>query len=278
MSKIGVDIGGTTIKGILFDNGVVKTHEEPTYGNVGLNAILNSLFKVIDNLFNKEVGFIGVSSAGNIDPYNGVCVYATDNLLGFTGLNIKSTIQQRYGVDCTVDNDAICALKCEVDGLNVQSAVMVTFGTGIGGAVIINGKILRGKNFDGGRLGHMCLVPDGMPCNCGKYGCVESYLSCTALLKESKKFISDIKDCKQLFDLYLKGNQLIVPVIDQFSHYLNIFLDNLRTCYGADLIILGGGLMNGKDVVEKLIIDKKDIVFAQHGNLAGCLGALKQII
>lgn len=279
MKKIGIDIGGTSIKGILVDEEVIlKTKTAPTNGKVGREAIKESMFAVIDGLFEDGVCLIGVSSAGNINPYSGVCVYATDNLKGWTGYDIKSDIENKYGVDCIVDNDAICALKAEM-GLysDAKDAVMITFGTGIGGAVLSGGKIIRGVNFDGGRLGHMILVPNGRPCNCGKIGCVESYLSCTALKREADKTIDGLQSVKQLFDLYREGDERAISILKEFSFYLNVFLENIRTAYSPQFIIIGGAISKSADVLTQLINDDKDVVFAKHLNNAGALGALKII-
>ncbi len=277
MLKIGVDIGGTSIKGILVDkdNKILKSTSKPTNGKVGREAIKKSLFGVIDFLFCSDVKLIGVSSAGNIDPERGVCVYATDNLKGWTGYDLKSDLEKRYSVKTIVDNDAVCALKAELDFYpNAENVVMITFGTGIGGAVLSGGKIIRGKNFDGGRLGHIVLVPGGRPCNCGKLGCAEAYLSCTALKNQADKK-TKISGVKELFDLYSLGDENAIQVIKEFSYYLNVFLDNIRTAYSPEHIILGGGLAANDKILLSLVNDKNGIEIAKYANRAGALGALK---
>lgn len=277
MLKIGVDIGGTNIKGILVDedNKILKSTSKPTNGKVGREAIKKSLFEVIDFLFCNDVKLIGVSSAGNIDPNTGVCVYATDNLKGWTGYDIKSDLENKYSVKTIVDNDAVCALKAELDNYpDAENVVMITFGTGIGGAVMSGGKIIRGKNFDGGRLGHIVLVPGGRPCNCGKLGCAETYLSCTALKTQADKK-SKTNGVRELFDLYRLGNENAIEVIKEFSYYLNIFLDNIRTAYSPEYIILGGGLAANDKILLSLINDKTGVEIAKYANQAGALGALK---
>lgn len=277
MLKIGVDIGGTNIKGILVDedNKILKSTSKPTNGKVGREAIKKSLFEVIDFLFCNDVKLIGVSSAGNIDPNTGVCVYATDNLKGWTGYDVKSDLENKYSVKTIVDNDAVCALKAELDNYpDAENVVMITFGTGIGGAVMSGGKIIRGKNFDGGRLGHIVLVPGGRPCNCGKLGCAETYLSCTALKTQADKK-SKTNGVRELFDLYRLGNENAIEVLKEFSYYLNIFLDNIRTAYSPEYIILGGGLAANDKILLSLINDKTGVEIAKYANQAGALGALK---
>lgn len=276
MCKIGIDIGGTSVKGILVEgNNIIKTASSPTNAKSGRKGIETAMFSVIEQLMCDGVTLIGVSSAGNINPYTGVCVYATDNLPEWTDYPIKTSVEAKFKIPCVGDNDAICALKAEIANYNdCQNAVMITFGTGIGGAVLSGGKIIRGKNFDGGRLGHMILVPDGKKCNCGKTGCAEAYLSCTALNYEGKKLIPSLSGVKELFRLYESGNQNAVTVLKRFSFYLNIFLDNVRTAYAPEVIILGGGLSKDKEILLSLIDNKSDITFAKFGNNAGALGSL----
>ncbi len=279
MSKIGIDIGGTLIKGILTDGDkIIKTAAYPTNAKIGRRAIELSMFSVIDGLLEEGVTLIGVSSAGNIDPYNGVCVYATENLSGWTGYNIKQKIEEKYHIPCIADNDAVCALKAEICHYpELKNVVMITFGTGIGGAVLSGGKIIRGKNFDGGRLGHMILVPDGLQCNCGKKGCAETYLSCTALKREGDARIRNLSGVKELFRLYESEDKNAVTILKRFGYYLNIFLDNVRTAYAPELIILGGGLCKDEKILLSLIDNKSDITFAKFENNAGALGALIEL-
>lgn len=279
MKEIGVDIGGTTIKGSLFENGkITKEANSPTHGKEGREKILESLFGVIGSLIGKDVSHIGISSAGNIDPERGVCVYATDNLLGWSGLDVKTTVQNKFGTDCSVDNDAVCALKGELTAYpDAQNVTMLTFGTGLGGASLINGKILRGKNFDAGRWGHFCLVKNGRKCNCGKRGCAETYLSATALLKDGRKKIKNLTSCKELFERAAGGDERAKAVLEKFGENLNLLLDDIRTAIAPDLIILGGGVAQSEALISDLIAKKDDIAFARLGNRAGMIGAVSEL-
>lgn len=273
--KIGIDIGGTSVKGILLkDNEIITEYSLPTRGGEGREAIIGSAFGVIDKLICDEVTLIGVSSAGNIDPFSGTCVYATDNLKGWTGFNVKKAVESRYSLPCLVDNDAVCALKAELCNYpSVKSAVMLTFGTGIGGAVLSGGQIVRGNNYDGGRLGHSVLVPNGLTCNCGKQGCAEVYLSCTALRKKAAAKIGEI-GVKELVELYKKDDKSAKEIFSEFSFYLNLFLDNIRTFISPEVIVLGGGLANDGATLMSFITDRSDVEIAKYGNNAGAIGSL----
>jgi glucokinase len=276
MVKLGIDIGGTTIKGAKFDNmQIVAAFNAPTNGKDGREAIISSLYQVIDRLFSNDVTFIGISSAGNINNITGCCVYATDNLKGWTGINIKQLIESKYKVECKVENDAISALIGEVSLLNnATNVTMLTFGTGVGGASIVNGKIVRGNNFNGGRWGHVPLEIDGLDCNCGSKGCAEQYLSATALLKYARKFLPHLIDVKELFTLYRNDDVIARQILDRFAKYLNSLLRIINNSISPDVIILGGGVAQSKDVIAKLIdADIQNVIFAQLGDQAGIVGA-----
>lgn len=279
--KIGIDLGGTTIKGIRFtaDGSPEAEYTIPTPARAGRSAIFSALFCAVDALWQDGVELIGISSAGNIDPDAGKCVYATDNLMGWTGAEITNELKRRYHVRALADNDAVCALKGELQfHPNAKNVTMLTFGTGVGGASLVDGKILRGKQFDAARWGHVVLVPNGLKCNCGKRGCAESYLSATALIKAGQKKMLGIVNAKQLFDRYASGEAEAQDVIERFGSYLNVLLDNIRTSLSPELIILGGGVAQSENIVRSLLTNTEDVAFARLGTLAGAYGAVNETL
>lgn len=276
MTKIGIDVGGTTIKGALLDGDVILKEEAlPTGGREGREEILGNLYELIRRLLTPEVGLIGISSAGDIDPEQGVCVYATENLMGWTGTDIRGSVEEKFSVPCRVDNDAICALKGELAFYpELTDVTMITLGTGVGGASLIGNKIVRGKNFNAARWGHICLEPNGELCSCGRRGCAESILSASALLRDGQRIIPTLKSCKELFDRYAKGDAQAAQVLERFGFYLNLLLTDIRTAIAPELIILGGGVAASQDIILSFIEDKTDITFARLGNRAGIYGAV----
>lgn len=274
MKRIGVDVGGTSVKGALFDGEeIVAEHSAPTNGREGREAILKSLYEVLDKLKTGGGTFIGISSAGNFDPNTGVCLYATDNLRGWTGIHLTEEVSARYGVECKAENDAICALKGELRFYpDLTDATMLTFGTGVGGASLVNGSIVRGRNFNAGRWGHVSLYPNGRACSCGRRGCAEAYLSATAILAHIRRKLP-VKNGEELFELYKKGVKEAIGTVMAFASDLNLFLSMIREALSPQLILLGGGLMNAQDVISGLIHDSSDIAFARLGNRAGIYGA-----
>lgn len=274
MKRIGVDVGGTSVKGALFDGEeIVAEHSAPTNGREGREAILKSLYEVLDKLKTGGGTFIGISSAGNFNPNTGVCLYATDNLRGWTGIHLAEEVSARYGVECKAENDAICALKGELRFYpDLTDATMLTFGTGVGGASLVNGGIVRGRNFNAGRWGHVSLYPNGRACSCGRRGCAEAYLSATAILAHIRRKLP-VKNGEELFELYKKGVKEAIGTVMAFASDLNLFLSMIREALSPQLILLGGGLMNAQDVISGLIHDSSDIAFARLGNRAGIYGA-----
>ena len=277
MSKLAIDLGGTTIKGALFHGGeIVREHAVPTRGSEGRAAIFSALCSLIDELKAVDSDFIGVSSAGNIDAATCVSVYASDNLLGWTGMRLKEELETRYGVPCRVDNDAVCALKGELRFYpRLRNVTMLTFGTGVGGASLQGGAFLRGTKFDAARWGHVCLNAEGRACNCGKRGCAEAYLSATALLKRGRELIPELASCKELFERYAAGDENARGVLKEFGVYLNALLDTVRTVLAPELILLGGGVAASEEIFLELIREKSDVAFARLGNRAGIYGALE---
>lgn len=276
MKNIGIDLGGTTIKGALFgDSEIIKQNAVPTRGKEGRSAIFGALFSLVDSLMEEGVSRIGISSAGNIDPATGVCVYATDNLMGWTGADIRGEVEEKYRIPCSVDNDAVCALKGELAFYpEVKNATMLTFGTGVGGASLVNGQIVRGAHFDAARWGHVAIEPHGRPCNCGKIGCAESYLSATALVKRGREKLPALGSCKELFSLAEEGNREAAEVLAEFGYYLNLLLDTIRTALAPEIIILGGGVAQSQAAFLALLTKTEDIRFAKLGEKAGIYGAL----
>lgn len=277
MLKIGIDIGGTTIKGALFDGAkILEEHSAPTCGGEGREAIVRQLFEVADSLQAEKASFIGVSSAANIDPASGRCVYATDNLKGWTGTEIVREMEERYSVACRADNDAVCALIGELSLREAPKDVtLLTFGTGVGGASLINGKIVRGRRFDAARWGHFSLHPGGRVCNCGKRGCAEQYLSATALLRAGRERDEKISSCEELFAAFRKeeGRGAMTEVVEAFASDLLLLLDDIITAVSPDCILLGGGLTNAWDIFAGIGNLPSVVGRAQLGSKAGIYGA-----
>lgn len=274
MSVAALDLGGTSIKGGLFDAGrLVKEIQVPTDKTNGRESIFASLYEAFKQLDDGHVSCVGLSSAGTLDIEKGTCVYATDNLPGWTGCPIVETLQKKWGVPVYLDNDAICALEGELllhpDAKNVT---MLTFGTGVGGASLIDGKIDRRPLT---AWGHFTLVEGGLLCNCGKKGCAEAYLSAHHFGNAARDLgyggtISLVKAAEH-------HDMVALDYLDEYGGYLGEFLCKIESTVPVDLFLLGGGLMNSFKTIYPSIdpLPKAKVEQAALGNKAGIYGAFK---
>jgi len=272
MSVIGLDLGGTNIKGGLFRGGkLVKTLHVPSGGKESREAILAALSKIIHLLDDGHLEKIGLASAGEIDVEKGVVKLAV-NLVGWTGCPVKEILEKEFQKPVYVDNDAVGALVGELSLYPDQkNVVMLTFGTGVGGACLLDGKIDRSHGLE---IGHMELVKDGRECFCGKKGCAERYLSVSALTADARKALPTLAGSKQLISFYNRGNPKAVAVMNQYSQWFNLFLNEIDQRFHPSLIILGGGLMNAKETIKGLIsYPTSKYAFSELGDNAGVVGA-----
>ncbi|WP_257347432.1 ROK family protein [Pseudalkalibacillus decolorationis] len=290
MKAIGIDIGGTTVKGSLIDDyrNIHKQVSIPTAISEGREGILSSLTRTIDQVLEGEVGIsgIGIGTAGRVNVKSGEVVYSTDNLPGWQGINLRDFITNTYSLPVVVDNDANAALVGELwsMGKPYKSITMLTLGTGVGGANKIDGEIVRGHNWNGGEWGHVILYPNGRDCNCGKKGCIEQYLSGKALLRiaNEQSNHSIFENGDEIFEAFVKGDKEIKPVVDVYLNDLVLVLYNLSIGLDSEAVIIGGGVIDSQDkwwhlLKQKLAVQEVhiDVLPASLGNKAGMIGAVK---
>ncbi|GKX29952.1 N-acylmannosamine kinase [Vallitalea longa] len=286
---IGIDIGGTKILGGLINEKgtLIESIKVPTNALCGRDAIINSIFSIINKLMDKEVKGIGVGSAGRINYNKGIVDYATDNLPGWTNLNIKKTVETKYKIPVIADNDVNTAVLGEHwigSALGYKNIIMITLGTGVGGAVICDNKLVRGKHFSTGEIGHTVIYPDGIECNCGKKGCLEQYVSGNGITKRYNKMIggNKVNKAEEVFELYIKEDNIANLVVNEAIKTLAIAINNLRNILDPEIFIIGGGLINSKEIWwDSFILQiDKDIKInsALLSNKATMYGAAKLIL
>ena len=279
MRLIGVDIGGTTIKSAIVDVANIKDIKSyqildrfimSTEGNLGRDVIVNNIVKSINHFDNYNVDIIAVSSAGTFDWDTGICIYATDALLGFTGLELTKVLKNRLNKKVVVINDAISALIAEVyyNNLQDQKVMMLTLGTGLGASLFVNNKLDNTSVVDT-HLGHVTLHENGRKCFCGKLGCAETYVSATALKQNANN-----DDLKEVFTNKIKYS----CAINCFYKDFDIVLFEAIKRYNPTKIIIGGGVTEIRDLwwddFIKAVNVEVDIIPATLSNSAGFLGAI----
>ncbi|WKV09571.1 ROK family protein [Thermoanaerobacterium sp. CMT5567-10] len=286
---IGIDIGGTKILGgvIGYNGDLIKFKETSTDAYLGRDHILKKLFGVLDDLFDTDIEGIGIGSAGRINFNTGEVIYATDNLPGWTGINLKEIISQKYRTKTIVENDVNAAIVGENwlgSAKSFKDVLMITLGTGVGGAIILDGKLIRGSHFSAAEIGHTILYPDGKRCNCGQNGCVEQYISGTAIYKRYNEIAGSnlVNSAKDVFDLYMKNDKISKLVVDEFVKSLSLLIFNIRNFIDPEIIILGGGVTNSKDLwweyLKSQIKCDLNISIAGLNNFSTVYGAAKLIL
>lgn len=281
MRSLGIDIGATSIKGGIIEDGeMICYRKEPTNARDGVEAILSSLYKVIDALIDKadEDSAIGISSTGDINPISGEVIYATNSMPSFAGLNLAEIVSRHTGRRATVINDCIAALIGEWKygaAAGCQNVIMLTLGTGVGGAVMTNGTFLLGENFRACRLGHTSLYQNGRKCPCGRRGCAEAYVSATGLLETARDMGKPFSDCNQIFSC---GDEAFIHrVVNSFTDDLAQMISNLTAIFDAEKIIIGGGLVllssYWMDPLMKKVSSIARVEKAELGNNSGIIGA-----
>ena len=278
------DIGGTSIKyGVFQEDTLILKEETPTNAkSVGGLGILKKL-KELTERFNKEyvLSAVGISTAGVVNHENGTIQYANENIPNYIGVDFKKFFKDEFNLNCEVDNDVNCALLGEMHKEpSKQNIVMLTVGTGIGGAMMINGKIYRGSTNVAGELGYMNL----------KEGNFEKIASTSALIKRANEVLKiDNLDGRKLVQLYHENNECAIKEIDTQAKYLASGIANLAYILNPNKIILGGGIMENEDIFKKLIskhlkellieslYEVTKIEFAKLGNEAGLYGAFSLV-
>lgn len=302
---IGIDLGGTNIAaGIVGADGSIAYKESaPTYASRAAEEIVNdiiSLCKSVMSRYGGDIEGIGIGCPGTIDSKSGVVVYC--NNLPLSGINLKKKLQSAFGKPVNVENDANAAALGEytVNGNNADSFVFVTLGTGVGGGVIIDGKLFRGFNCAGGELGHIIVEQnDGILCSCGNRGCWESYASVTALIRQTEEKLRENPDSamgewvrkngrvsgRTAFECARLGDEAASEVVDAYVKYVGAGLISILNIFQPEKILIGGGISREGEYLLKPLreyvyagdynkyMPKTTISAASLFNDAGIIGA-----
>lgn len=296
--KIGIDVGGTHIGlGLVDDkyNLVLKEEKDYEAREEDMTKIVkDTIIFLINKIFSKkninisDIEHIGIAFPGTVS--NGIVIKAEN--LGIENFNIVEELKEHFNTNISLENDAKCAAVAEkkVGGLQkYDDAIFVIVGTGVGGAVFLNGELLRPKRFSGFEVGHMVIYKHGKPCNCGRKGCFEVYASMRRVKQEIINEFNlgnlDGKAIKQ-FMIENKGNERLDKIIERYIGDLATGLSNLINIFEPQVISIGGSFGHYEDILlPKLIerINKKielynkteipKIIIAELKNDAGIIGA-----
>ncbi len=311
MYYLGVDLGGMSIKaGVCDDNGNILVKDTcVTVRNEDGDRIINDMAKLClkviadANLTVDDIEYAGIASPGSADCEKGIIIFAAT--LPFVNYPIAEKLSERTGIKkIYVENDANAAAKGEATfgaAKGYKNSILVTLGTGVGGGVIVDGKIYTGFNFSGGELGHMVIEKGGELCPCGRRGCMESYASATGLMKLTKKQMMQDKDSimwklcdgnidnvsgKTAFDAMRANDESGIAVVNEYIEYLACGLINFINIFQPEVLSIGGGICKegetllaplreiiAKEEYSRHCENKTQLKIAKLGNDAGIIGA-----
>ncbi len=308
---MALDIGGTKILTALFssDGKILAREVCPTLAGEGVAAVIERFCSAItgllsnNNLKPSQLAGIGIACAGGIDTDRGVVVTPSPNMPGWLNVPLADIVRKRFGVSTFVVNDASAAALGEHRygaGKGIKNFVLFTLGTGIGGGIIVDGKLYLGAVGGAGELGHMTVVVDGPKCGCGNTGCLEMLASGRAVERDAiarlrrgeKSILFDVVEgdidgitAEQVGTAARTGDPLACDIISRAAYYLGVGMVNAVNIFNPELVVLGGGMAElgdmfiepGRRMVKERAFSVSSgavrIVTAQLGNDAGVYGA-----
>ncbi|WP_455493443.1 ROK family protein [Eubacterium sp.] len=252
------DIGGTFIKYALCNENFQLSEKQkmPTNAKEGGQAIIQRIIEVIESYDN--IDRVAISTAGQVDSKNGIVVYSTDNIPYYTGMMVKSIIENKTGILTYVENDVNAVALGEARfgaAKGCSDFISLALGTGIGGAIYLNNKLYTGSTSAAGELGHMITHAGGKQCTCGGEGCFECYASANALINAVNKISDEPLDAFQIFEKENMSKPEIRSEIDKWIDEIILGLMNIIYIFNPPLIVIGGGIMNEDYIIE--LIDRK---------------------
>ena len=262
MYYIGIDLGGTNIKGALVSETgeIAREVSRPTRVELGAEAVCDGIAAVITELSSgvdrTSLGGVGLGCPGTVDDETGCVLYA--NNLGWKNFDLRAAVKSRTDFDLRIGNDAnVAALAEALVGCakGAQSAVIVTLGTGVGGGVVLDGKMLTGYTGAASELGHMVIRAGGEECTCGRRGCFEAYASATALIRDTKRAMAahpesrmhaaaeenGAVDGRTAFIAAQRGDAAAQAVVDRYLDDLACGVANIVNIFFPEVVALSGG-------------------------------------
>jgi glucokinase len=308
---IGVDMGGTNVRlGLVRPSGeIVERMRLKSNAHLGPDTVVPRLGEAIGNLASLAGGFdgtvvaVGIGIAGNIVPATGLVVLSP-NLPGWRNIELKRILEERLGFTVAVENDANVMAVGERwlgAGRDFSHFICLTLGTGVGGGLILNGKLWRGYWGSGGEVGHMILDPEGDECSCGNRGCLESFASASAICRKTieglkkgepsllAEYLHHPKDlsARLVAEAARKGDRLALGIFEGVGKSLAVAIGNIMNLLGLEAFLIGGGVSAAWDLFYSALKQELDrvcklfppemfqVVRTRLGEDGGVLGAAR---
>lgn len=313
MYYIGVDLGGTNIAIGICDESrrIVLKDKVPTGAHRETDLIIRDMAQLCCSLVERvgigwdEIGYVGIAAPGTVDPSTGTVMYCNNIRMFHYPICEKLASMLPAKKRVYLENDANAAALAEAKvgaGAGKDDVVMITLGTGLGGGIVIDGKLYSGFNYAGAEIGHMVIVHNGKQCTCGAKGCWEAYSSATGLVNMTKEKLRETRDtvmwdmvegdiektsARTAFTAAKQGDRAGKEVVDMYIDYLACGMINIVNIFQPEVFCIGGGVCGEGDYLLKpltRIVDegqygaasrevKTAIRIAELGNDAGIIGA-----
>lgn len=261
MNVIGIDLGGTKINCALVsqEGKILERYHLLSEASKGQTVVIEKIVSCVNKLLEKnKADAVGIGVPGPIE--NGI-VYTAPNLPGWKEVNIKKILEDKLGIPVFVENDANVFLLGEHKfgcAKGFPNVVALTLGTGVGGAILSEGKLMKGVSGNAGELGHMVVEANGFSCHCGNKGCLEQYASGSGivniaqdLVKKGEHSTMDEISSEELFNCSRKADPFCMKVIDKMAFYLGVGLSNIVNIFNPELIVIGGGVVHDWDLLSQ---------------------------
>lgn len=283
MRIAALDIGGTSIKsGIWNGTDTSELNEWDTNAKLGGKYLMENVIKILRTY--KDYDAIGISTAGQVDTSDGSICYANENIPGYTGTKVREILENEFNVPVFVDNDVNAAAYGEAfggAGKGIDDFLMLTYGTGVGGAIVINGKVYYGSTYAGGSFGGIVVHPEDIDSEGDLAGCYEKYASATALVEKAKKIDPSLDNGRKIFEAMDRYE--IKEAVNEWIDEIVYGLVTLIHIFNPTDIILGGGVLAQSYVINRIKMRVFKYVYPQAknvrihqaklGNRAGLIGA-----
>jgi len=307
---IGVDLGGTNLRGALFseDLDIGRRLKQPTRRHEGGEAVIGRLVGLVNTLCMEQgvaiedIAGVGIAAPGPLDVSR-TMITSAPNFPDWKNLPLKARVEEALGIPVVLENDANAAAVGEFArgaGRGARSLIFLGLGTGVGGGIVLDGGLVRGAHGVGGELGHMILLADGPLCGCGNRGCLEQLASATAVLRmarerlgagESSALIDrDDLEARHVFEAAGEGDSLALSVVDRMAYFLGLGIVSLVHTVDPEVVAVGGGVSESADLFLPRVVEvvqervfpaargRVRIVPAELGDAAGMVGVAWEVL
>ena len=274
---LAVDLGGTNLRmaAVREDGHILHLAKTPTPREFSPNLLMELFETLADECRSAIPAGLNIAAIGAGVPAN----VNTDGILRnlpnlplLAGMHLKTDLTSKFDVPAVVENDATAAAIGENwlgASKDVHDSILITLGTGVGGGIIINNEPLRGIDGTAGKIGHMCVEPDGAPCGCGSYGCIEQYASATALVRMAREAGMDVTSSRDVYDASIGGDEKARSVFLRMGTLLGITVGGLLNALNPEMVVIGGGAAAGWDAFsEHLKSEVRRRAFSEPANRA----------